>query len=209
MDLHKEKSSDELLEIMKTDVYSGKIFVQSPMGKIIDFPEGSTPIDFAYAIHSNIGNSCVGAKINGEIKPLRSVLQNGDQVEVLTSKAQHPSTEWERFVVTGKAKAAIRRYVRACKREQFLSLGKDILEKLFKQESLDFNEKAIYGTLTQFDCESLDDLYAKVGEGLVTGWDVLRTVYPAYKQSKITQVVNSITLSKPAKLLFINSPDLR
>lgn len=138
-------------------------------------------------------------KINGEIKPLRSVLQNGDQVEVLTSKAQHPSTEWERFVVTGKAKAAIRRYVRACKREQFLSLGKDILEKLFKQENLEFNEKAVYATLPHFESESLEDLYAKVGEGLVTGWDVLRTVYPAYKQSKITQVVNSIKLSKPKR----------
>lgn len=103
------------------------------------------------------------------------------------------------FVVTGKAKAAIRRYVRACKREQFLSLGKDILEKLFKQENLEFNEKAIYATLPHFESESLEDLYAKVGEGLVTGWDVLRTVYPAYKQSKITQVVNSIKLSKPKK----------
>ena len=197
--LEQAQNPDEFLENTKLEMYNDQVFCFTPKGDLIGLPFGSTPVDFAYAVHSSVGDKCVGAKINGEIKPLRSVLQNGDQVEILTSKAQHPSTEWERFVVTGKAKAAIRRYVRACKREQFLSLGKDILEKLFKQENLEFNEKSIYGTLTQFDCESLDDLYAKVGEGLVTGWDVLRTVYPAYKQSKITQVVNSIKLSKPRK----------
>jgi (p)ppGpp synthase/HD superfamily hydrolase len=78
-------------------------------------------------------------------------------------------------------------------------LGKDILEKLFKQEKQEFDEKAIYNVLSRFETENLDDLYAKVGEGIVTGWDVLRAVYPAYKQSKITQVVNSIKLSKPRK----------
>ena len=191
----------EFLNLLKgdLDLFAEDVYCFTPNGDVKNLPNGSTPVDFAYAVHSSVGDKCVGAKINGEIKPLRSVLQNGDQVEVLTSKAQHPSTEWERFVVTGKAKAAIRRYVRACKREQFLSLGKDILEKLFKQENLEFNEKAVYATLPHFESESLEDLYAKVGEGLVTGWDVLRTVYPAYKQSKITQVVNSIKLSKPKK----------
>ena len=197
--LEQAQNPDEFLENTKLEMYNDQVFCFTPKGDLIGLPFGSTPVDFAYAVHSSVGDRCVGAKINGEIKPLRSVLQNGDQVEVLTSKAQHPSTEWERFVVTGKAKAAIRRYVRACKREQFISLGKDILEKLFKQENLEFSEKGIYGTLTQFDCESLEDLYAKVGEGLITGWDVLRAVYPAYKQSKITQVVNSIKLSKPRK----------
>lgn len=197
--LEQAQNPDEFLENTKLEMYNDQVFCFTPKGDLIGLPYGSTPVDFAYAVHSSVGDKCVGAKINGEIKPLRSVLQNGDQVEVLTSKAQHPSTEWERFVVTGKAKAAIRRYVRACKREQFLSLGKDILEKLFKQENLEFNEKAVYATLPHFESESLEDLYAKVGEGLVTGWDVLRTVYPAYKQSKITQVVNSIKLSKPKK----------
>ena len=197
--LEQAQNPDEFLENTKLEMYNDQVFCFTPKGDLIGLPFGSTPVDFAYAVHSSIGDKCVGAKINGEIKPLRSVLQNGDQVEVLTSKAQHPSTEWERFVVTGKAKAAIRRYVRACKREQFLSLGKDILEKLFKQENLEFNEKAITANLPHFESESLEDLYAKVGEGLVTGWDVLRTVYPAYKQSKITKVVNSIKLSKPKK----------
>ena len=163
--LEQAQNPDEFLENTKLEMYNDQVFCFTPKGDLIGLPFGSTPVDFAYAVHSSVGDRCVGAKINGEIKPLRSVLQNGDQVEVLTSKAQHPSTEWERFVVTGKAKAAIRRYVRACKREQFISLGKDILEKLFKQENLEFSEKGIYGTLTQFDCESLEDLYAKVGEG--------------------------------------------
>ncbi|MBQ1612806.1 MAG: bifunctional (p)ppGpp synthetase/guanosine-3',5'-bis(diphosphate) 3'-pyrophosphohydrolase, partial [Alphaproteobacteria bacterium] len=106
--------------------------------------------------------------------------------------AQHPSTEWERFVVTGKAKAAIRRYVRANKRDQFIVLGQEILEKLFKGESLEFSEKNLVNVLPTFEAESINDLYAKVGEGIVTGWDVMKAVYPAYKQSKLEKVVQAI-----------------
>ena len=141
-----------------------------------------------------MGDTCVGARINGEIKPLRTILQNGDQVEVLTSKSQHPSLEWDRFVVTGKAKAAIRRYVRINKREQFISLGKEILEKLFKSEDQSFSEKELVNVLSDFEAETVDDIYAKVGEGLVTGWDVLRVVHPGYRQSKLEKVVTAIKL---------------
>ena len=135
---------------------------------------------------------CIRDRINGEIRPLRTVLQNGDQVDILTSKAQHPSTEWERFVVTGKAKAAIRRYVRACKRDQFITLGQEILERLFKGENLEFSEKGLVNVLQNFEAESIEDIYAKVGEGLVTGWDVLKAVYPAYKQSKLCLLYTSL-----------------
>ena len=152
-------------------------------------------------MHSSVGDTCVGAKINGEIRPLRTVLQNGDQVEILTSKAQHPSTEWERFVVTGKAKAAIRRYVRAYKREQFITLGQEILERLFKGESLEFSEKGLVNVLPNFEAETIDDIYAKVGEGIVTGWDVLKAVYPGYKQSKLEKVVKSVKLPSFKKIV--------
>ena len=190
--LEQASNPEEFLENTKLEMYNDQVFCFTPKGDLIGLPVNSTPVDFAYAVHSSVGDTCVGAKINGEIRPLRTVLQNGDQVEILTSKAQHPSTEWERFVVTGKAKAAIRRYVRANKRDQFIVLGQEILEKLFKSENLDFSEKSLVNVLSSFEAESINDLYAKVGEGLVTGWDVMKAVYPAYKQSKLDKVVQAI-----------------
>lgn len=203
--LEQASNPEEFLENTKLEMYNDQVFCFTPKGDLIGLPINSTPVDFAYAVHSSVGNTCVGAKINGEIKPLRTILQNGDQVDILTSKAQHPSPEWDRFVVTGKAKAAIRRYVRAHKREQFITMGRQTLERLFKGENLEFSEKSLVNVLPNFEAESIDDIYAKVGEGLVSGWDVLKAIYPAYKQSKLEKVVNSLkpvfkkTLSKSKK----------
>ena len=190
--LEQASNPEEFLENTKLEMYNDQVFCFTPKGDLIGLPLNSTPVDFAYAVHSTVGDPCVGAKINGEIRPLRTILQNGDQVDILTSKAQHPSTEWERFVVTGKAKAAIRRYVRAHKREQFITLGQQILERTFKGENLEFSEKGLVNVMPNFEAESVDDIYAKVGEGLVTGWDVLKAVYPGYKQSKLGRVVKSL-----------------
>ena len=199
--LEQASNPEEFLENTKLEMYNDQVFCFTPKGDLIGLPVNSTPVDFAYAEHSSVGDTCVGAKINGEIRPLRTVLQNGDQVEILTSKAQHPSTEWERFVVTGKAKAAIRRYVRAYKREQFITLGQEILERLFKGESLEFSEKGLVNVLPNFEAETIDDIYAKVGEGIVTGWDVLKAVYPGYKQSKLEKVVKSVKLPSFKKIV--------
>lgn len=199
--LEQASNPEEFLENTKLEMYNDQVFCFTPKGDLIGLPVNSTPVDFAYAVHSSVGDTCVGAKINGEIRPLRTVLQNGDQVEILTSKAQHPSTEWERFVVTGKAKAAIRRYVRAYKREQFITLGQEILERLFKGESLEFAEKGLVNVLPNFEAETIDDIYAKVGEGIVTGWDVLKAVYPGYKQSKLEKVVKSVKLPSFKKIV--------
>ena len=190
--LEQASNPEEFLENTKLEMYNDQVICFTPKGDLIGLPLNSTPVDFAYAVHSTVGDTCVGAKINGEIRPLRTILQNGDQVDILTSKAQHPSTEWERFVVTGKAKAAIRRYVRAHKREQFITLGQQILERTFKGENLEFSEKGLVNVMPNFEAESVDDIYAKVGEGLVTGWDVLKAVYPGYKQSKLGRVVKSL-----------------
>ena len=199
--LEQASNPEEFLENTKLEMYNDQVFCFTPKGDLIGLPVNSTPVDFAYAVHSSVGDTCVGAKINGENRPLRTVLQNGDQVEILTSKAQHPSTEWERFVVTGKAKAAIRRYVRAYKREQFITLGQEILERLFKGESLEFSEKGLVNVLPNFEAETIDDIYAKVGEGIVTGWDVLKAVYPGYKQSKLEKVVKSVKLPSFKKIV--------
>ena len=104
-------------------MFQDQVFCFTPKGKLIALPRGATPIDFAYAVHSQVGDTCVGAKINGRMLPLRTQLANGDQVEIVTSQAQTPSPTWERFVVTGKAKAAIRRFIRTRQREQYIQLG--------------------------------------------------------------------------------------
>ncbi|MGD9650260.1 MAG: bifunctional (p)ppGpp synthetase/guanosine-3',5'-bis(diphosphate) 3'-pyrophosphohydrolase, partial [Dongiaceae bacterium] len=109
--LEQASNPEEFLEHTKLEMYQDQVFCFSPKGDLIALPRGATPVDFAYAVHSQVGDSCVGAKINGRIMPLRTVLQNGDQVEIITSKAQTPSPTWEEFVVTGKAKARIRRFV--------------------------------------------------------------------------------------------------
>ena len=190
--LEQAANPEEFLENTKLEMYNDQVFCFTPKGDLIGLPRGSTPVDFAYAVHSRVGDTCVGAKVNGEIAPLRTVLQNGDQVDIMTSKSQHPSVEWDRFVVTGKAKAAIRRYVRATKREQFVTLGKEILERLFKTENLEFSDKVLVGVMQNFSAETIEDIFAKVGEGLITGWDVLRACYPAYKQSKMGKMVETL-----------------
>lgn len=192
--LEQAENPEEFLENTKLEMYNDQVFCFTPKGDLIGLPRGSTPVDFAYAVHSYVGDTCVGAKVNGEIAPLRTVLNNGDQVEILTSKAQHPSIEWERFVITGKAKAAIRRYVRTIKRAQFVSLGREMLERLFKSENQELSDKVLVGVMQNFEAETIDDIYAKVGEGLVTGWDVLKAAYPAYKQSKLDKMVKSIKI---------------
>ena len=186
---------EEFLENTKLEMYNDQVFCFTPKGDLIGLPVNSTPVDFAYAVHSSVGDTCVGAKVNGEIRPLRTVLQNGDQVDILTSKAQHPSTEWERFVVTGKAKAAIRKYVRGFKRDQFVTMGQQLVEKTFKGENVEFSEKGLVNVLQNFEAESIDDIYAKVGEGLESAWNVLKAVYPGYKPSKLNKMVKSLVPS--------------
>ena len=117
------ENAEDFLEHTKLEMYSDQVFCFTPKGLIVTLPQGATPIDFAYAVHSDVGNHCTGVKINGRIMPLRTVLENGDQVEIITSKNQEPSPQWERFVITGKARASIRRYIRQQKRHQFGDLG--------------------------------------------------------------------------------------
>src|SRR6201991_2510519 len=167
--LDKAPNAEEFLEHTKLEMFQDQVFCFTPKGKLIALPRGATPVDFAYAVHSQIGDTCVGAKINGRMLPLRTQLQNGDQVEIVTSKAQTPSPTWEDFVVTGKAKARIRRFIRMQRRSQFVNLGRDIITKAFRQEGYAFTEKALEGVLKTFQAQSVEDLYAAVGEGLHTG----------------------------------------
>ncbi|MGD9638471.1 MAG: bifunctional (p)ppGpp synthetase/guanosine-3',5'-bis(diphosphate) 3'-pyrophosphohydrolase [Alphaproteobacteria bacterium] len=190
--LDQTANPEEFLENTKLEMFQDQVFCFSPKGDLITLPADATPVDFAYAVHSAVGNKCVGCKINGRMRPLRTILTNGDQVEILTSKAQTPSPNWECFVVTGKARAAIRKFVRAQKRDQFTDVGKQILQKTFKAEGYDFSEKGIAEVLKNFKAEEIEDLYAMVGEGILNPKDVFVTVYPLHKTSTLNKVVETI-----------------
>src|ERR1700730_13051716 len=177
-----EHASDpqEFLEHTKLEMFQDQVFCFTPKGDLIALPRGATPVDFAYAVHSVIGDTCVGAKINGRLAPLRTPLANGDQVDIITSKAQTPSPTWERFVVTGKARARIRRFVRTQQRQQYLDLGKAILQKAFRQEGQEFSERPLEAVLKQFHCATVEDLYVAVGEGIATGREVVNAAFPQH-----------------------------
>jgi guanosine-3',5'-bis(diphosphate) 3'-pyrophosphohydrolase len=178
--LENASNPEEFFENTKLEMFQDQVFCFTPKGDLISLPRGATPIDFAYAVHSEVGNHCVGAKINGRMVPLRTVLQNGDQVDVTTSKAQTPSPTWERYAITGKARACIRRFVRIQKRSQFLQLGHSMINKGFKQEALVFSEKLIEPHLKELNCSTIDDVYALIGEGLKSVHDVIRHIYPKH-----------------------------
>ncbi|MBI4183801.1 MAG: bifunctional (p)ppGpp synthetase/guanosine-3',5'-bis(diphosphate) 3'-pyrophosphohydrolase [Proteobacteria bacterium] len=191
--LEHAEGPDEFLENTKMEMFQDQVFCFTPKGDLIALPRGATPVDFAYAVHSVVGDTCVGAKINGRIMPLRTELRNGDQVEIVTAKGQVPSPAWERFVVTGKARARVRRFIRSKQREQYMSLGKVMLQKAFRQDAQPFSEKAVGEALSQLKYGSLDDLYTAVGEGVASTRDVLKAVTPAARRpSRAKSVLNLV-----------------
>ncbi len=126
-------SAEELLEHTRMAMYTDRIFAFTPKGELIQLPKGATPVDFAYAVHTDLGDQTVGAKVNGRVMPLRTPLENGDQVEILVSKAQHPQPAWLSFVVTGKARAKIRRFVKSKEREETVALGRKIYDEIVQR----------------------------------------------------------------------------
>jgi GTP diphosphokinase / guanosine-3',5'-bis(diphosphate) 3'-diphosphatase len=182
--LEHASNPEEFLEHTRLEMFQDQVFAFTPKGDLIALPRGATPVDFAYAVHSQIGDTCVGAKINGRLLPLRTELANGDQVEIITSKAQTPSPTWERFVVTGKARARIRRFIRTQQRAQYLDLGRAIVQKAFRQQGQDFSERPLEAVLAQFNCDSVEDLYVAVGEGLATGREVANAAFPQPPEDK-------------------------
>jgi GTP diphosphokinase / guanosine-3',5'-bis(diphosphate) 3'-diphosphatase len=176
--LEQASGPEEFLEHTKLEMYQDLVFCFTPKGDLISLPRGASSVDFAYAVHSEVGNTCVGAKINGRLRPLTTELGNGDQVDISTSKNSTPSPTWDQFVVTGKAKAAIRRFVRQQKRAQFFNLGKAILQKTLRQEGLRYSEKLVGQALEPLGHEFVEDLLAAVGEGIITGKEVLQAAMP-------------------------------
>jgi RelA/SpoT family (p)ppGpp synthetase len=181
---------EEFLEHTKLELFHDQVFAFTPKGKLIALPRGATPIDFAYAVHTDIGNMAIGAKINGKIGPLSSALQNGDEVQILISKAQtSPPAAWESIVVTGKARDAIRRATRDAVRSQYSGLGRNIVERLFSRAKMEYSDEKLQGALPRLARASIEDVMSAVGRGEMKASDVARAMYPDYKDERVTALV--------------------
>jgi GTP diphosphokinase / guanosine-3',5'-bis(diphosphate) 3'-diphosphatase len=180
----------EFLETVKVDLFSDEVFVFTPKGAVKSLPRGATPVDFAYTIHSEIGEHCVGAKVNGKLVPLRYKLKNGDTVEILTSPHSHPSKDWLTFVRTSRAQARIRQFIRQAEHRRSVEIGRDVAEREFRRFGLTLNKLQKGGELDKaaahFGYRIGDDLLAGIGYGKVAPADVLRQLLPAEKLAEAT-----------------------
>jgi GTP diphosphokinase / guanosine-3',5'-bis(diphosphate) 3'-diphosphatase len=169
---------EEFLEHTKLELFHDQVFCFTPKGTLIALPRGATPIDFAYAVHTDIGNSCVGAVINGRQLPLTTQLRNGDEVEVLVAKGQTPPAAWERIAVTGKARSSIRRAARDALRRQYSELGRRLLIAAFRRINEDYSDDKLKKGLARLSQKSVEEVHATVGRGELPIADVIRAVVP-------------------------------
>ncbi len=185
------ENASDVLKDYKFNVHQNEVFCFTPNGDIFNLPFGSTVIDFAYAVHSDIGNSCISAKINGVIAPLRQKIENGDQVEIITQKNSKPSPNWLQFVATTKARAAIKNFIRNEKFEEYSTLGRAILNKFFASKNLELNDKILEKTLSFFHRKTVADLCFKVAEGVISRQEILKATYPDFKEETKEKILKS------------------
>ncbi|WP_445681975.1 RelA/SpoT family protein [Radicibacter daui] len=196
---------EEFLEHTKLELFQDQVFCFTPKGDLISLPHGATPLDFAYAVHSQIGDTFVGARVNGRLVPMRTALKNGDQVEISTSKNSTPKPEWERIVVTGKARARIRRFIRNQQRTEYIQLGRKMLDGVFKAEgNYEVSEKILEPVVRHFNIGSVEDLVVSVGSGNISAKEVFHTAFPAHisaeqQQALADQKVIALKQNRPAR----------
>src|SRR5579863_526443 len=166
--LQEAGSSEEFLESVKVDLFPDKVYVFTPKGQILRLPSGATVVDFAYAVHTDIGNRCVAAKVDRRLTPLRTVLRNGQTVEIITAKGATPNPSWVNFVVTAKARSAIRHYLKSLRRSEAISLGQRLLDQALAGFNLSLKEvsaESLQAALGELGTRDIDELYEKVGLG--------------------------------------------
>jgi len=176
------ETASDVLKNHKLSLHRDEVFCFTPNGDIFNLPHGASVIDFAYAIHSEIGNSCISAKVNGIIAPLRQKLENGDQVEIITAKNSKPSVNWIQYAITSKAKSSIKNFIKNEKYNEYNILGKAILQKFFASKDLDFNEKILEKALIFYNKKNLSDLFFKIADGTISRQEILKIVYPDYTE---------------------------
>lgn len=192
------KDPREFLKLVKVDLYPEEVYTFTPRGKVVSFPRGATPIDFAYLIHTEVGHQCVGAKINGRMVPLKTHLRNGDVIEIMTSKSHRPSADWLNLAKTSGAKSKIRHFLNVERRKRSIEVGKNLAEKKFKQYRVDGRNLASEGppesVLAEMGYASLEDFFAAVGYGKVTPGQLIQKLrvkesVKEKRESKLQQVV--------------------
>ena len=180
--LEHAQTPEEFLEHTKLEMFSDQVFGFTPRGDLINLPHGATAVDFAYAVHSEVGDRCVGAKINGKMVPIRSRLKSGDTVEILTSKNQTPSKDWLNIVKTSRARSKIRQWLQKAEREINRDAGISILDKglrVFSSSIKALKKKNMWnGVLEQFHCKSEDELYVNLGSGKLSIKDIISKTFP-------------------------------
>ena len=209
----------EFLETVKVDLFPNEVYVFTPKGDVKQFPRGSTPIDFAYGIHSDVGNRCVGAKVNGKIVPLRYEFRSGDTVEIMTSPSQKPSKDWLKLVKTSRAKTKIRQWFNTEEREKSITLGKEILEKELRKYDLQQTKLIKSGELAkaaiEFSFHDVDDLIAAVGYGKVTANQIIGKILPPERleqkeeqeEGRLKRLIQKVTRSGSRDALLIKGVD--
>jgi GTP diphosphokinase / guanosine-3',5'-bis(diphosphate) 3'-diphosphatase len=199
---HEELKDDkEFLESFKIDLFPDEIYVFTPRGDVKELPKNATSVDFAYAIHSDLGHKCVGAKVNNRLVPLRTPLKSGDTVDILTSPGHKPSKDWLKFVVTSKAKTKIRQWIKEEQRERSIELGRSLVEKELSKHDLSLSRMLKSGEMAEigksFSFETVDDLFAAVGYGRYTPLQILGKVIPeSQKVGKLQKILGAIRKSK-------------
>jgi len=190
--LSEAPNPEEFLEHTKLELFHDQVFCFTPKGKVIALPRHANGIDFAYAVHTDVGHRAVGCKINGKFAPLISELQNGDEVEIMTSAVQGaPPAAWESLAVTGKARAAIRRATRTASRNQYSGLGRRIVERLCQRAKIEYSDEKLTGALPRLARPTIDDVMAAVGRGELKAADVVRAMYPDYDEERVAPAVRT------------------
>ena len=176
--------AEELVEHAKLEMYLDQVFVFTPKGKLVSLPRGAMPLDFAYAVHTDLGDITIGAKINGELKPLRTTLSNGDVVEVIKAGKPVVPQDWRSLTVTGRARSAIRRHIRQTEREEFIRLGRATIDQTFDSAGKARKDVSLRPALERFAVATEDELFDAVGRGRATPSQVLESVFPGLKAAE-------------------------
>jgi GTP pyrophosphokinase len=183
----------EFLENVRIDLFPDEVYVFTPRGEIKTLPRGATAVDFAYMIHTEVGNQCTGAKVNGRLMPLPHELETGDIVEIKTSNNSHPSKDWLKFVKTVKARSKIRHWIKTQEKERSITLGREMCEKAFRKEKLNFNTlikaEKMMQVVEHFGFKTVDDLIANVGYGKITPLQVLRKFAPKAEEDEASESI--------------------
>jgi GTP pyrophosphokinase len=202
----------EFLENVRIDLFPDDVYVMTPNGEIKAVPKGATPVDFAYLIHSEVGNQCTGAKVDGRMVPLNHELQTGNMVEIITTKGQTPSKDWLKFVKTVKARSRIRQWIKIEDRERSLTLGRELCEKMFRKHRLNFNKllksERMAEAVASFKFKRVDDLIASIGYGKITPLQLIRKIEPRPEDqetpSKFARVMDQVRKKREKSGVLVN-----